>query len=87
MKVVAKEIEVICWFDKSGVIMPIKMRYENPEGGNEVVKIDKVITRTNETYCGNKAIIIDCQSLIDGIEKRYELKFFIEEHKWLLWKF
>lgn len=87
MKVLAKEIEVIRWFDKSGDITPIKFKYENADGENEVIKVDKVITKTDERLCGNKAIIFDCQSVIDGLERRYQLKFFIEEHRWLLWKF
>jgi hypothetical protein len=85
MKVVAQEIEVIAWFSKEGV-KPIKFRYQDDNECYITVKIDKVIDRATEKHCGNLALIFNCQSIIDGLEKVYQLKYFVMEMKWLLWK-
>jgi hypothetical protein len=85
LKVVAKKIEVIALF--GDIITPIKFRHVNEQGETEVIKVNKVITRVDEKLCGNRAIIFDCQSVIGETEKRYQIKYFIEECKWVLWKF
>jgi len=84
MKIVAKEIEMICHFSKKG-ITPLKFKYQC-EDGDKVIKVDKVISRTSEKLCGNIAIIFDCQSVIDGVEKLYQLKYLVSDMKWLLFK-
>jgi len=85
MKVISKDIECVVWFSKDG-IKPIKFRYKNAEDENIVIKVDKIISKQKEKLCGNFAWIYDCQSEIDGIVKLFQLKYFIEECKWVLWK-
>lgn len=84
MKVVAKEIEVICWFSKEGVT-PLKFRYQEQDN-YKVIKVDKVISMDKEKLCGNIALIFNCQSIIDGVEKLYQLKYIVQDMKWLLFK-
>lgn len=84
MKIVAKEIEMICYFNKEGV-KPLKFKYLE-EDSYKVIKVDRVISRDNEKLCGNIALIFDCQSVIDGIEKLYQLKYLVSDMKWLLYK-
>lgn len=84
MKLVAKDIEMICHFSKQG-ITPLKFRMS--EGDNyKVIKVDRVISRSNERLCGNLALIFDCQSVIDGVEKLYQLKYIVSDMKWILFK-
>lgn len=85
MKVVAKDIEMVVWFSKEG-IKPIKFRYEDDNGSYITVKVDKIIGKSQERLCGNLALIFECQSLISGEMKLYQLKFFVSEMKWILWK-
>jgi hypothetical protein len=85
MKVVSKEIEAVVWFSKEG-IFPIKFRYEGEDGNYITIKVDKVISRFDEKYCGNKALVFECQSIIGEEMKLYQLKYFVMECKWLLWK-
>ena len=85
MKVVAKDIEMVVWFSKEG-IKPIKFRYEDNNGSYRTVKVDKIVGKSQEKMCGNIALIFECQSLIDSEMKLYQLKFFISEMKWILWK-
>jgi hypothetical protein len=85
MKVVSKDIEAVIWFSKDGII-PLRFKYENDSGENVIVKVDKIISKTKERLCGNEAWLFDCQSEIDGVIKLFQLKFFISECRWLLWK-
>jgi hypothetical protein len=85
MKTVAKEIEVICHFSKEG-ITPLKFKYEETDSSYKVIKVDKIISRAEERYCGNIALVFDCQSVIDGVERLFQLKFFKSECKWVLFK-
>lgn len=85
MKVVSIDIECVAWFSKEG-ITPLRFKYENNDGESVVIKVDKIISRDLEKLCGNLAYVFECQSLIDGQIKQYQLKYFISEIKWLLWK-
>jgi hypothetical protein len=85
MKIVAKDIEVVVWFNKEG-ISPIKFRYEGEDSSYITIKVDKIFSRAEEKYCGNLALVFECQSLIGDEMKLYQLKYFIEECKWILWK-
>jgi hypothetical protein len=86
VKVVAQEIQVIAHFNTQGIIKPLRFKYTDQDGSEKVIKVDKVIDTTTEKLCGNLALIFDCQSVIDGVEKVYQLKYFVMEMRWLLWK-
>lgn len=84
MRTVAIEIEMICHFSKDG-ITPLRFKYL--EGDNyKVIKVDRVITRNTERLCGNIALIFYCQSVIDGVERLYQLKYMVSEYRWILFK-
>lgn len=85
MKIVALPIDVVAWFTKDGVPNPIKFRVTT-ENKNAIVKINKVIAREIERKAGNKMYKFICQSVVNGIEKPYELKFETESSKWILYK-
>lgn len=86
MKVVAKPIDMLAWFDKGGVPRPIRFRVTDENKCNNVIKIDRVITMDKEKLAGNEMLVYRCESSIDGIEKVYELKFEIKSCKWMLFK-
>jgi len=85
MKTVAKEIEMICLFNSKG-IMPIRFKYQEDDSSYKVIKVDKVITKNSEKLCGNIAFVYDCQSVICGVERLFQLKYFISECRWVLFK-
>lgn len=74
MKVVAKPIEMICWFNNQG-ICPIRFRIPEDDGSNKVIKVDKVVNKHIEKLAGNMMWIFECQSNIDGYERQYQLKY------------
>lgn len=86
MKVVAKPIEVISVMDTKGNITPLRLRIERDDESLQVIKVDKVITRTKERFAGNQMIVFACQSLVENIEKRYELKYELDTCRWILYK-
>lgn len=85
MKVLMRPIEVIAWFTKDGIPTPVKYRV-NEEDNDFVIKVDRVVTRTEEKLAGNRMLIYRCQSIINSTEKVYELKYEISTCKWFLYK-
>ena len=86
MKVLMKPIEMIAWFTRDGKANPIKYQLTNDEKEIITIKVDRIITREEEKLAGNRMIIFKCQSILDGIEKLYELKYEVSTCKWYLFK-
>lgn len=85
MKVLNKEIDMIVWFNPEGQIRPIRFRLLEEEE-NIVIEVNKVIYKTEEKISGKKVHTFKCQSLINGIEKAYELRYLSENLRWILFK-
>ena len=88
MRVVARPVDMLAWFDKDGIPNPLRFRFsdEDEAESNLVIKVDKIINRDKEKLAGNEMILFRCQSLIDGVEKVYELKFEIKNCRWIIYK-
>ena len=86
MKVIAKPVDVVAWFENKGMINPIKFRIKCEDDSYKVIKIDKVLLRDKERIAGNIMQIFRCSSVIDGVNKIYELKYEINTSKWILFK-
>lgn len=84
MKVVAKPIQMIAWFNKDGSINPIRFKIE--EDGNKVIKVDRILKAERERLAGNIMEKFTCSSVIDGVEKLYEVKYDSKSYKWILFK-
>ncbi|MFZ7120619.1 MAG: hypothetical protein ACOWWH_06690 [Eubacteriaceae bacterium] len=85
MKVVAKEIEVIAWFKKINMPIPIKFKLLDKDD-KKTIKINKIIHTDEEKLAGNKMYIYRCQSIIREEERIYELKYEVDKCKWYLFK-
>lgn len=86
MKVVAKAIEVVSYTDDKGDIRPLRFRIQNEDQTTKVIKIDKVITKETEKLAGNYMLVFKCQSLIDNIQRLFEIKYELQTCKWILFK-
>lgn len=86
MKVVAKHIEVVAWFEKSGTPNPVRFRIENEDKSLSIIKIDKIVTMTKEKLAGNDMLVFKCQSLINNLQNLFEIKYEIKTCKWILFK-
>lgn len=85
LKVIAKPIQMIAWFNKDGSINPIKFKIDEEE--SKVIKIDKILKRDKEKLAGNVMEKFVCSSCIDGIEKIFEIKYDVTKYKWILFKY
>ena len=79
MKTQMTPITVLVHFDLSGTPHPIRFKL-----ADETIKIEQVISVTEEKLAGNKMLCFRCQSEIGGELKPYEIK--LEVGKWFLHK-
>ena len=86
MKVVAKPIEVVSWTDLNGNMNPIRFKITKEDESSSVVKINKVISMDKEKLAGNIMLVFKCQSVINEIERLYEIKYELSTCKWMLFK-
>jgi len=86
VKAMVKPVDVIAWFNESGTPCPIRFRINNENETKQVINVDRVMFVEKEILAGNPMLVFRCQSLINRIEKVYELKFEINTCKWFLWK-
>ena len=86
MKILMQPIEMIAWFTLEGVPNPIRYKMASDDASNIVIKVDRVVTRSEEKLAGNRMFIFRCQSEINGLLKLYELKYELSTCKWYLHK-
>ena len=85
LKVVAKPIQMIAWFNKDGSINPLKFKLDEDEV--KVIKIEKILKREKERLAGSIMEKFVCSSCINGEEKLYEIKYDSSTYKWILFKY
>lgn len=86
MKVLMKPVDMIAWFTKDGIPNPLKYRMQDENNENITVSVERIITREEEKIAGNRMFVFKCQSLIQGMEKTFELKYELNTCKWYLYK-
>lgn len=89
MKIVAKPIKAVVIFeydDKNKPPMPYKFKVREDSGEEITIVVDRFISVSKSRNAGEECIIYQCQSEINGIEKRYELKYSIQKCTWQLYK-
>lgn len=72
--------------DMHGKVFPRKFKFETEEKKLITVVINSFQFIKEERLAGNRMLIYRCQSIIDGIEKVYELKYEVASIRWFLWK-
>ena len=86
MKIVAKPIKTMVVFEYEGKMpIPYKFKFQQDDGSEKIIQIDKRITSYTQRIAGIDTIIYECQSVIYGIEKRYKLKYILSQCKWQLY--
>jgi hypothetical protein len=86
MKVLARPIEMVCWFEKSGMPHPVRFKVTKDDESNAVIKIDRIISVDKERLAGNEMMVFKCQSVINNTSKIFELKYELGTCKWMLFK-
>ena len=86
MKIVAKPIKTMVVFEYEGRMpIPYKFKLQRDDGSEQLIKIDKRIDSYRQKIAGIETVIYECQSVIDGIEKRYKLKYILSDYRWQLY--
>jgi hypothetical protein len=86
MKILALPIDMVCWFEKTGMPHPVRFKITKEDESEAVVKVDKVVTVEKEKFAGNEMLLFKCQSVITGTQRIFELKYELKTCKWILWK-
>lgn len=86
MKVLMKPVEMIAWFTRDGIPSPIRYKITDEEKTEITIKVDKILRRDEERLAGNRMVTYRCQSIIDCVERIYELKYEVSTMKWFLYK-
>ncbi|WP_040411942.1 hypothetical protein [Desulfosporosinus sp. OT] len=50
------------------------------------LKIEQVVSVTEEKLAGNRMLVFRCQSEIKGELRPFEIKYELRKRKWFLWK-
>ena len=86
MKIVAKPIKTMVVFEYEGKMpIPYKFKLQLDDGEEKTIWIDNRITSYRQKIAGFDTVIYECQSVIDGIEKRYKLKYILSDCRWQLY--
>lgn len=84
MRTLAKPIKMIAWFDDDGTIRPVRFKLSQEDEESMVIKINNITNRQLEKLAGNLMWKFTCISVINGIEKSYDVKFDVINGKWFL---
>ena len=86
MKLLAKPIDAVVVFVDRERPRPFKFKYTDDAGDEKVIKIDKVISVSEQDLPGAKSLIFECQSRRGSDDYRYQLRYSMDSCRWLLYK-
>jgi len=86
MKTIMRPVEILVWAEPDGSQRPLRFRLEGHDGEPVVVRVEQILSRTEERRAGNPMVIYGCQGQVRGRMRRFELKYEIRACKWYLYK-
>ncbi len=87
MKLLRWPVEMIAWFDYEGKPTPIRFRVPPKDGkGAVIVTIGCAQVQADTKLVGNRIITFRCQSIVNGVERIYEIRYESDTCKWYLYK-
>ena len=81
MKILSTPISILAHFETDGTPHPLRLKLNG-----ETIKIEQVVSTTEEKLAGNRMLCFRCQSEISGALKPFEIKFELGTCKWYLYK-
>ena len=81
MKILSTPIEILAHFETDGTPHPLRLKHNG-----ETIKIEQVLSVTEEKLAGNRMLCFRCQSEIKGELRPFEIKYEIGTCKWYLYK-
>jgi hypothetical protein len=86
MKTLAMPVDMVCWFEKTGIPHPVRFKVTKEDESETVIKVDRVLTVDKERLAGNDMLVFKCQSVINRTARLFELKYELRTCKWILFK-
>ena len=86
MKIVAKPVDMIAVFYQGRHPVPHKFKYLCPDDSMKYIHVEQSLSSQVRKAGNSEVILYQCQSCIEGEARRYELKFFLKEARWELYK-
>lgn len=86
MKLLNKQIDMISWTSKEGVVTPVRFRMEE-NGKSIVIRIGRILQTEKNMFGGTPTLSFRCVSNIYGQERIYEVTYNGGSQKWLLKKY
>ncbi len=86
MRIVAKPVDAIAVFKGAGRPLPYKFRFRREDGTEQEVQVEQIFLVEERRIAGIKTLLYDCQSAMEGVQCRYQLKYLIQECRWELYK-
>ena len=87
MKIVAKPIKTLVVFEYNDrPPMPYKFKYKEDSGEELTIVVDKCLSVSKSKIAGIECFIYECQSIINGTQRKYELKYIVPKCVWQLYK-
>lgn len=77
---------MIVWFNEDGTPNPVRFNIRMDDESSVTIRIDRVIKKHEEKLAGNRMLVFTCQSVINNMERIYELKYELNSCKWYLYK-
>ncbi len=84
MKTRMQPIDMISFSMRDGSVKPLRFRYENREESC-IVRVKSILACDRDVRAGNPMLKFDCQSVISGTEKRYQLHYELNTRRWYLY--
>jgi len=86
MKLINKEIDMVVQHDTKGNLRPMRFRIHGDYGQLIVIGIDKIVSVEHVGENKNPVRAYMCKSIVEGIERIYELRFIVVNMKWILYR-
>jgi hypothetical protein len=86
MRIIMRPVETLVWMEPDGNFRPLRFRLEAEDGELMVIRVEQILSRTEERLAGNPMVIYGCQGEVRGRMRRFELKYEIRACKWYLYK-
>ncbi len=86
MKIVAKPVDMIFRATANGQIRPLRFKLQGEADGAKIVEVEQIIKTEISQLAGQMAFVFTCQSAIDQMVQLYELRYTVNNCKWVLYK-
>lgn len=86
MKAVSRPIDTIVVFRGGSKPLPYKFRFTDSDGNSTEVLVGRIFIAEKQKVAGRQIFVYDCQSSISGTQRRYQLKYHVDDQRWEIYK-